>query len=84
MEFVLALGLFLLGLVLGWMLGWDSGLKSGQQSATRLEKAYWLGTVQQLESQIRKEQAKVKVLKSDLAWEKLQRMKSPLDWDHKK
>jgi lipopolysaccharide biosynthesis regulator YciM len=85
MEILLPL-VFLMGLVLGWMLGLDSGKKMGQESATRLEKAYWLGTVQKLESQIQREQAKVKVLKSDLAWEKLQRMTPGLAQkkDHKK
>jgi hypothetical protein len=85
MEIVMVL-VFVMGLALGWMLGLDSGKKMGLESGSRLEKAYWLGTVQQLESKYQREQAKVKVLKSDLAWEKLQRMTPGLEQkkDHKK
>lgn len=84
MEIAVPLGMLFLGLVTGWVTGRDLGTKSGQESAQRLEKAYWLGTVQQLESQYRTERAKVKALRSELGWERLQRMKAPSESDYKK
>lgn len=47
------------GMVLGWMLGLDSGKKSVQES----EKAYWMGMVQELESELRLARAKEKARK---------------------
>ena len=59
MEFLALALMLVLGMVLGWMMGLDSGKKSVQES----EKAYWMGMVQELESELRLARAKEKARK---------------------
>lgn len=96
MEILLVL-VFAMGLALGWMLAQDSRKRLVSQlkaemvealdsieMALEKDKANWLEMAQQLESKFQREREKVKVLESDLRWERVQRMHPKKKLDHKK